>query len=86
MVQVKILRDYPVGRRVYRVGETIEMDAKTADALAKTSPPFVERVPAKPAPKKKAAPKLKKKVAAKSPAPGSTLVETPAPAGADGAD
>lgn len=57
-VKVEVLRDYPVGRVTYRPGRVIELDAKRAEALAKTRPPFVriltEPKAPKPAPKKDA--------------------------------
>lgn len=43
MVRVEILRDYPVGRRTYRVGEVIEVEAKTFGRLSKTRPPYMRR-------------------------------------------
>lgn len=41
--KVEILREYPVGRRTYRVGEVIEVPADVADRMTKTRPPYAKR-------------------------------------------
>lgn len=52
--KVEILREYPVGRRTYRVGEVIEVPADVADRMTKTRPPYAKRVAEpKPEPAKK---------------------------------
>lgn len=53
-LKVEILREYPVGRRTYRVGEVIEVSADLADRMAKAKPPYAKRVVPETAP---AAPK-----------------------------